>query len=150
MQPSRNTYAITTVTAQRRALFTRTSNANLLLETLFHYRSQGRYALHGFAIMPEHIHILLTPAPQQTIERCTQCIKGGFSHKMRQQFAGEIWQPSFHQHRIRGSEDFHNQLTYIAQNPQRRHLRDHPYTHTNYPDQIDPIPHNLSQRNTAF
>jgi putative transposase len=84
MQPSRNTYAITTVTAQRRALFTRTSNANLLLETLFHYRSQGRHALHGFAIMPEHIHILLTPAPQQTIEQCTQCIKGGFSHKMRQ------------------------------------------------------------------
>jgi putative transposase len=74
-----NTHAITTVTAQRRALFTRTSNSELLIETVFHYRDQGRYTLHGFAIMPQHIHVLLAPAPQQTIERCALCIKGGFT-----------------------------------------------------------------------
>ena len=69
MQPDRNTYAITTITAQRRALLQSTINADLILETLFHYRDEGRYELHGFAIMPEHIHDLLTPAVDQTIER---------------------------------------------------------------------------------
>jgi REP element-mobilizing transposase RayT len=90
-----STYAITTVTAQRRALFTRTSNADLLIEIIFHYRDQGRYALHGFAIMTEHIHILLIPAIGQTIERCAQCIKGGFSHALPQKFPVGVWQPSF-------------------------------------------------------
>jgi len=140
MQSPPNTYAITTVTAQRRALLQSTINADLLLETLFRYRDQGRYELHGFAIMPEHIHVLLTPATDQTIERCAQYIKGGFSHAVPLKLPGGIWQPSFHQHRIRDAEDFQNQLIYIAQNPIRRHLQNHPYTHTNYPTKIDPIP----------
>jgi len=143
LQP--NTYAITTVTAQRRALFQNTRTADLLLETLFHYRDQGRYQLHGFAIMPEHIHTLLTPASDQTIERCAQCIKGGFSHTFRKEHPGTIWQPSFHQHRVRDAADFLNQLEYIAQNPIRRHLQDHPYVHTKWPNQTDPIPNHFQR-----
>lgn len=131
------TYAVTTVTYQRRALFMRTANADLLLDTCFHYRDQGRYLLHGFAIMPEHIHVLLTPSEEQTIERCVQCIKGGFSHRVREQFRGEVWQPGFHEHRIRSREDFENQIAYIAANPERRGLIDHRYVHTNFPDRMD-------------
>jgi len=73
-----DTYAATTITYARRAIFNRTANADLLLQTLFHYRDQGRYQLHAFVIMPEHIHLLITPSADQTIERCMQCIKGGF------------------------------------------------------------------------
>ena len=140
MNSPRNTYAITTVTNQRRALLQSTINADLLLKTLFQYRDKGRYQLHGFAIMPEHIHVLLTPTEDQTVERCAQCIKGGFSHALPLKLPGGIWQPSFHQHRIRDAEDFQNQLSYIAQNPTRRHLQNHPWVHTNYPDKLDPIP----------
>ena len=84
-----STYSITTVTFQRRALFRRTANAELLVKTIFGYREQGRFLLHGFAVMPEHLHVLLTPANGQTVERCVQCIKGGFSFAVREQFAGE-------------------------------------------------------------
>ena len=55
------THAVTTVTSQRRALFQRTANAELLQQLLFRYRDQGRYQLHGFVIMPDHVHLLLTP-----------------------------------------------------------------------------------------
>jgi len=140
MQLSGNTYAITSATAQRRTLFQVTRNSDLLLETLFHYRDQGRYALHGFVIMPEHIHILLTPAADQTIERCAQCIKGGFSHALGSKLPGGVWQPGFHQHRIRDAEDFQNQLAYIANNPTRRHLPNHSYVHTKWPERLDPMP----------
>jgi hypothetical protein len=37
------TYALTTATYQRRALFVRSANAELLVKMLFHYRDQGRY-----------------------------------------------------------------------------------------------------------
>jgi putative transposase len=110
-------YALTTATYQRRVLFVVTKNAEMLVKTLFHYLDQGRYRLHGFVVMPEHLHVLLTPSESQTIERCAQCIKGGFSHDVRKQFAGEVWQTGFHEHRIRDAEDFRRQLGYIAANP---------------------------------
>lgn len=134
------TYAVSTATHLRRALFMRTANSELLLAVLFRYREQGRYLLHGFAIMPEHLHVLLTPASDQTIERCAQCIKGGFSFEVRRQFSGEVWQPGFHEHRIRDEQDFQNQLAYIAANPDCRHLADHRFVHTFYLDQTDPMP----------
>ena len=111
-----NIRALTTGTYQRRALLVSAANAELLVKTLFHYRDQGRYQLHGFAVMPEHLHFLLTPALNQTIERCAQCIKGGFSHEVRSQFGGEVRQNGFHDHRFRDGVDFENQLAYIAAN----------------------------------
>ncbi len=135
-----NTYSLTTVTHQRRAILVRTANAELLLNTLFHYRDEDRYLLHGFAIMPEHLHVLITSSATQTIERCAQCIKGGFSHQLRTQFKGEVWQSGFHEHRIRDIEDFENQLAYIAANPKRRGLMNHKFVHTNFLDKLDPFP----------
>ncbi len=135
-----STYSITTVTFQRRALFLRTVNAELLVKTIFRYREQGRFLLHGFAVMPEHLHVLLTPADGQTVERRVQCIKGGFSFSVREQFAGEVWQAGFHEHRIRDSEDFRNQVEYVAQNPERRRLTDYRFVHTNYLDRLDGMP----------
>jgi putative transposase len=139
-----NTYALTTTTYQRRALFVRTANAELLVKTLFHYRDQGRYKLYGFAIMPEHLHVLLTPSAGQTIERCAQCIKGGFSHEVRVLYGGEVWQSGFHEHRVRDGEDFRNQLEYIAANPERRGLLDHAFVHTHFLDRLDLAPLELS------
>ena len=133
------TYALTTSTYQRRSLFVVTKHAELLVKTLFHYRDQGRFQLHGFAVMPEHLHVLLTPAPNQTIERCAQCIKGGFSHEVHAQFRGEVWQVGFHEHRIRDGDDFRRQLGYIAANPTKRGLVDWGFVHTRFLDRLDPI-----------
>lgn len=134
------TYVLTTATFLRRSLFVRTANAELMVKTLFHYREQGRYQLHGFVIMPEHLHVLLTPSLSQTIERCAQCIKGGFSHTVRTQFAGSVWQTGFHEHRIRDQGDFKRQLGYIAANPGKRGLADWQFVHTQFLDQLDPMP----------
>ena len=134
------TYALTAATYQRRALFVRTANAELLVSTLFHYRDQGRYQLHGFAVMPDHLHVLLSPSVNQAIERCAQCIKGGFSHEVRRQYAGEVWQTGFHEHRIRDGEDFRNQLAYVAANPERRSLAGWHFVHTRFSERLDPMP----------
>ena len=80
--------------------FLRTAAAELLVKTILGYREQGRFLLHGFAVMPEHLHVLLTPGNGQRVERCVQCIKGGFSFSVREQFAGEVWQTGFHEHRF--------------------------------------------------
>ncbi len=69
-------------TWQRRRLFVVESYVRLLLKTLYGYRRDGRYELHAFVLMPEHIHLLLTPALEVTLERAIQLIRGGYSHAL--------------------------------------------------------------------
>jgi putative transposase len=69
--------------------------------------------------MPDHVHLLLTPAENVTLERSMQFIKGGYSYRVRKELGrtSEIWQRGFADHRIRSEEDFQFHLEYIHKNP---------------------------------
>ena len=112
------TYFITSRTYNSRRLFQLPANAELFLSTLQHYRAAGEYKLHAFVAMPDHIHLLLTPA--QTLERAMSLIKGGFSHRLASHLP--VWQRSFTDHRIRDHQEFETRRSYIHQNPVRAHL----------------------------
>jgi putative transposase len=131
IRQTQSTYAITILTDQRRRHFQRTVNAELFIATLFRYRDAGKFLVHGFAIMPDHVHVLITPAMDQSTSRCIQLIKGGYSHAVREQSTGEIWHSGYHEHRIRDEEDFAAQKQYIANNPKRKHFSEYyPHVHT--------------------
>lgn len=51
-------------------------NANLFIEVLRSYVAAGKFRLHDFVIMPNHVHLLLTVGDGMTIERAMQFIKG--------------------------------------------------------------------------
>jgi putative transposase len=135
------TYFVTTVTEGRRALLQSNQNADLMMDTLLRYRDEGRYALHAFVVMPDHVHAILTPAENQSIERCMQCIKGGYSRAHPSQSA--IWQRGFHEHRLRDVEDYMRHVFYIIQDPEKRGLRDHRHIHTTCSEKLDPKPEHL-------
>jgi putative transposase len=126
-----STYAITILTHQRRSHFQRTANGDLFIATLFRYRDQGKFQLHGFAVMPDHVHLLITPAIDQSTSRCIQLIKGGYSFAVREQSAGQVWHSGYHEHRIRDEDDFKAQKQYIANNPSRKYFLEYPHVHTN-------------------
>jgi len=113
------TYFLTFSTWQRRELFVVEEYVRIFLKTLYHYRREGRYALHAFVIMPEHVHLLLTPARDVTIEKAVQLIKGVYSHALGtlRGRKAEVWQRGFTDHRIRDADDFASHLKYIHQNP---------------------------------
>ncbi|MGA3194488.1 MAG: transposase [Terriglobales bacterium] len=124
MRPSRlfsppGTYFVTSRTWNYRRLFQVENNARLLLKTMFHYRREGRYLLHAFVLMPDHVHLLLTPAQDVTLERCAQFIKGAYSHELGTLIGrnSEIWQRGFTDHRIRDPRDFSHHQNYVHQNP---------------------------------
>jgi putative transposase len=77
--------------------------------------------------MPDHIHVLLTPAPDMAIERCAQLIKGGFSFAVRKEHPGEIWQEGYHAHRVTDADDLRNQTFYILNNPTKKRLDAYPW-----------------------
>ena len=117
------TYFVTFITWQRRRLFVVEPYVRLFLKTLYGYRREGRFQLHAFVVMPEHVHLLLTPANDVTIERAMQLVKGGFSRAFGREFrGGEVWQRGFTDHRIRDAEDFARHRDYIHQNPVKRRM----------------------------
>jgi putative transposase len=108
------TFLVTTVTANRKRLFQVAANCELFLEALQHYRNQGHYLLHDFVVMPEHVHLLLTPQ-DVPLERAVGLIKGGFSHRM--QSKSPVWQRGFTDRRTRDREEFLAFRKYIRWNP---------------------------------
>jgi putative transposase len=87
-----------------------------MVSTLKHYDGTG-YKLHAYVIMPDHLHLLITPT--ESVEKSMQLIKGGFSFRAKKELQchGEIWQPGFTDHRIRDEEDWKRYLEYIRSNP---------------------------------
>jgi putative transposase len=102
-----------------RRLFQVENYARLFLKTLYHYRRDGRYLLHAFVVMPDHVHLLLTPRQDVTLEHAVQLIKGGNSHALGTLIGRkyEVWQRGFTDHRIRDAKDFAHHENYIYQNP---------------------------------
>ena len=123
-----NTYFVTASAFSGQSIFQSERMANLLIETLLGYRSQGKYLLHEFVIMPNHLHILITTGTGVTLERAVQFIKGGFSHRVgkRLEMRGEIWQRGYVDHRIRDLSDFSQHKQYIFQNPVKANLAETP------------------------
>ena len=118
------TYLVTAVTAQRRRLFQVTATAELFEQTILDYRSQGRFLLHAFVIMPDHFHALITPAPDVSLEKAMQFIKGGFSFRLKSKL--DVWMRSFNESQIMSEEKFVSCVRYIEENPVRRGLAQTP------------------------
>ena len=118
------TYFITASTFCKKNLLQSDRMAELFCQTMFQYRTQGKFLLHAFVVMPNHIHLLLTVPQGLTLERVVQLIKGGFSYQagVVTGSAGPIWQKSFVDRRVRDLEEFERYLEYIHQNPVRAGL----------------------------
>ena len=82
-----------------------------MLDVLQHYRKQNRFALHAFVIMPDHLHLLITPAPDVSLEKALQFIKGGFSFRLKSN--REVWERGFNEVQIRSAEKFEACKRYI-------------------------------------
>ncbi len=93
-----------------------------MLDVLMHYRGQNKYLLHEYVIMPDHLHLLLTPARDISLERAVQLIKGGFLFRLGKAKKGMVWQESFTNHRIRDDENCARHAEYIGMNPVRARL----------------------------
>ncbi len=141
-----NTYMITSATWGRRSIFQREPWAKLFIDNLYHYRGAA-YFLHEFVVMPDHIHVLLTP--KTSLEKAVQFIKGGFSYRAKKELGSnmEVWQKGFSDHRIRDAGDYREHVSYIQQNPVRKHLcergQDYSFSSTSAAFELDPAPQGL-------
>ncbi len=103
-------------------------NATLFIDVLRSYVAAGKFQVHDFVVMPDHVHLLVTVGSGMSIERAMQFIKGGFSYRLKKEFGylGEVWQRGFSEVRVEDRQSFLQHRDYIAENPVRAGLADSP------------------------
>src|SRR5260370_34064750 len=141
------TYFITACAFQKQRLLQSERMGRLFLDVLLNCRSQEKYLLHEFVLMPDHFHLLITPL--STLERALQLIKGGYSFRAKKElgFQGEIWEKSFYDRRVRDWEQYGACRLYTHWNPVGRCLvsvpEEYPYSSARPGLALDAVPQRL-------
>jgi REP element-mobilizing transposase RayT len=77
-----------------------------------------RYQLHGFVVMPNHVHLLVTPNVNST--RWLGPLKGFTAHRANEILGTQgkpFWQDESYDHLVRSRGEFERIRGYIEQNP---------------------------------
>jgi len=89
----------------------------------------SRFQLHAAVVMPEHVHLLMTPLRNARgdvfcLQNILKGIKGASARSVNRLLgsSGPVWQEESFDHVIRSDESLGQKIEYIRQNPVRRGL----------------------------
>jgi putative transposase len=110
---------VTLTTHARRPIFQISRLAELLISTLLHYRIQGHYKLHAYLVLPDHVHLILTPRAMP-LAHAVNLIQLGFAHRLDSKVP--IWETTYAAYSIGSLRDLAIVRRYLHQVPVRAHL----------------------------
>jgi len=101
--------------------------AHLVQDALLHFDAE-RYRLHAWAIMPNHVHVLVTPVGANGLSEILHSWKSYTASQVNRLFArrGELWQRESFDRFIRDGEHFAAVTEYIEGNPVKAGLCSRP------------------------
>jgi putative transposase len=143
------TYFVTTNSFQGTFLFQVEQTAEIIIAKIMEYRDRQNYLLHDFVLMPNHLHLIVTPAPGVSLEKAMQLIKGGSSHEIHRVRGNkmEIWQAGFHESSVTSWSEYQKKRDYVQYNPVAAKLVDKAeswaYGSASGRFLLDPIPQGL-------
>lgn len=123
---------------KRMALLGTASARDLLLRVLNEVRTQYQFALVGYVIMPEHVHLLIGEPRVGDLSKVIQGLKLRVSKRVRRaavqsgasRLRGEVakhfWQPRFYDFNVWSAKKRKEKLDYMHRNPVTRKLVDDP------------------------
>jgi REP element-mobilizing transposase RayT len=96
--------------------------ARIVQETLFENHA-FKLELHGWVVMPNHVHVLLTPKEVELAE-WVKALKGASSFAINGLLdrKGRLWQPGYFDRFIRDSKHFDGVRRYLEWNPVKAKL----------------------------
>jgi putative transposase len=94
-------------------------------------RDRGDILLHGYVVMPDHYHVVLTLAEGLSLSDLIRRIHSAFARTAKRALGTTegIWQERFYDHVVRGHEDRMAQVDYLHGNPVRAGLVEEPLTY---------------------
>ncbi len=117
---------VTTRAAIARVLTIPREVPDIICQNLLWIRDQGSMALHAFVLMPDHLHLIVTPCSGRTLAQIMHTVKGFSAQRVNSRLGttGAMWQVGYHEQGIRGREALHAAIQYVEQNPLEANLVD--------------------------
>ena len=108
---------------RRQAHLTRPSRRDRFLRILEHARRRYGFALLGYVVMPEHVHLLMTMPDIGGPSVVMKVVKQRFTRLLRKRegFPGPVWQKRFYDFKVCTEKKRVEKLRYIR-NPVKRGL----------------------------
>jgi putative transposase len=120
VRPSRPGMSFVTIaTRNRRPTFEISRIADLLVDTLLHYRTLGHYKLHAYVVMPDHLHLILTPQ-SIALEHAVELIKNGFAYRLDTDLP--VWEHGYTAYSVANMHDLETVRAYLHDLPVRSNL----------------------------
>lgn len=90
----------------------------LVVKQLTRQKSTSTLSLFGYVVMPDHVHLLITP-PHHGLSAMMREFKARTGRQLRDHRGGSgaIWQQRYFDFVLRRVEDFWGKLEYIHRNP---------------------------------
>jgi putative transposase len=109
---------------RRRPLLGTAARRDLLLTALERMRERYRFAVIGYVVMPEHVHLLISEPLLGNPSKVIQAVKLSFSRQLATtgEFAGQFWQRRFYDFNLWGQRKEGEKLKYMHRNPVVRGL----------------------------
>lgn len=99
-------------------LYLKMPNIAAIVANSIHQGSGSEYNLHAWVIMPNHVHLLLTPI--SNVSKFLQRLKGASALQANQQLGllhKPFWQTESYDRLVRDNSEFQRVTNYIVQNP---------------------------------
>jgi REP element-mobilizing transposase RayT len=92
--------------------------AEMVQESLLHFDGE-RYRLSAWAVMPNHVHLLLTPINLWPLSKIMKLFKSYTSHEANRILdrRGQFWMEDYFDRYVRNARHFTNAIRYIESNP---------------------------------
>ena len=84
-----------------------------------------RYDVDAFVLMPNHVHLLITPCPGRNLKAVMKSIKGVSARRSNAVLrrSGTFWMDESHDHIVRDAGELATFRRYIEENPRKAGLR---------------------------
>jgi type I restriction enzyme R subunit len=107
----------------------RSPNVAKILKGVLHEGDGQICVLHGWVIMPNHVHILFSPTTR-AIKDVLKAWKGTSARRINlalDRVSSTVWMKGYHDRLIRDGEHFRRCVNYIRNNPKKAGLADQGY-----------------------
>jgi REP element-mobilizing transposase RayT len=119
---STNCYFITTIIQGRKPLLRHPQHASGVVDAIYFLREKGRFKLHAFVAMPDHLHLILSPQANFELPSIMHSLKSYSAIRLNRERgkSGKVWQDGYYSYAIRGLKDMEGKVRYLWENPLRK------------------------------
>lgn len=135
----------------RSEVFHKSQDYDAFLELLAAAKTRHRVRILCFCLMPNHFHLVLQPADQNTLSKFMQWLLTSHVRRYHRHYqsSGHIWQGRFKSFPIQRDEHLLTVLRYVVQNPVRAGLTrspdEWPWSSLRRKNLTDPLPIELPE-----